>query len=365
VRNSIRLLHISDLHFVRALATEPRGWLVNAIYALKARPHSFGKLDAFRVKVAKIELQQSRITDLVLGTGDLTTNGDRGALETVRTFINDQKVYGGRPRQKLIEGLGASVSNRLLLPGNHDRYSRDWLPLQTRSDAFETVLGTPDQYPYVVGFRPRKYPNSDSSPALLFFVFDSTPSMVVSYNPLALLAPRRFKPWEVTARGRLEAAACRDLVDFSRKVQSDKTVKTLDGADMRINFDTCIRIAVLHHHPMDNRNTTLMENRNQFIEYCFRAGIDLILFGHDHRQYIKYLDGYGPHDVLSVGNPHRVYFFCCPSTSEFSSKNGFYIFDFWWDNKRAGFDFSLYEWQELISDFTLTNRKSVPFNRTF
>ncbi len=322
------LLQFSDLHVVRHLTIDPRGWSAQAIYALKAKPHSFPRLDAFSASVTT--LKAARPIDVMVGTGDLTTSGDEPALDTVRRFIDDAKVYQGSAGRFAVDGLDRKGAGRLLLPGNHDRYNRSWLPGQTHSDRFERVLNTPKQYPYVVGFSPQV----PGGPTFLFFVFDSTPSMSVTYSLLQPFMPRRFKPWQITARGRIDDSECRELIRLSQDVSRSGTVTGLHGETLHVDFDRAVRVAVLHHHPFDDNPTTLMENSELFLDSCVEAGIDIVLFGHDHRAFFRFI-------TVPAG---RMYLFCCPSTTEYSAQNGFYVFDFYRDGGTVGFNFELHEW---------------------
>jgi hypothetical protein len=337
------MLHISDLHFVKKLTEEGRAWYAKALDLVKVKPHSFTKIDALAAQIKDIERRSGKF-DIVLGTGDLTTNGSEGAFKTVLNYLESEEISRGNPSRPITEGLAAGKPNRLLLPGNHDRYTRDWVPMQSRSNTFETVLKVKplEGYPYVRGYRRPDVSQMQDEPALLFFIFDSTPPATVGYWPGDEGARTTFWPTERIARGRLEAVECRKLLKLANKIIETREVEGFDGQTIPVDFHKCIRIAVLHHHPLDVRGTTLMENNEMFIGYCFKAGIDLVLFGHDHKKF--YLPRYTeePAEVISVGNPHWIHFFCCPSTSEYSAKNGFYIFDFNHDH----FTFQLFEWEK-------------------
>jgi hypothetical protein len=308
-----QMLHVSDFHFVEKLTQEGREWHTRLADLLRPKPHSFKRLEALAAKILLLEQQggERKPFDLTLVTGDLTTNGAEGAFRTAWHYITSESIYMGSPGRLITNGLNAQHGRQLMIPGNHDRFARDWIPTQEPGNLFESILGTPNNYPYVVGYRRSGVANSRSEPALLFFVFDSTPSIISRMSPLKRIA-----------RGRIETAECRWLVDCTTRLRNDGNVPGLDGGQMIIDFERCIRIAVLHHHPFDANRMTMMENNEEFIEYCFKARIDLVLFGHDHR---KYFDARW--DMVD-GEKRWIYFYCCPSASEYTSQNGFYTFDF-------------------------------------
>lgn len=72
----------------------------------------------------------------------------------------------------------------MILPGNHDRYTGlPYGPLQRNNDHLETVLNTSPKYPgssypWSVGYRSPAYGSDPGAPSLLFFVFDSTASVI-------------------------------------------------------------------------------------------------------------------------------------------------------------------------------------------
>jgi hypothetical protein len=141
------------------------------------------------------------------------------------------------------------------------------------------------------------------------------------------------------------------MVDLAKKIVKDRQVDELNGSPLEINPDNCIRIAVLHHHPVADPKTAdeqekfkYMENNEYFVENCFKAGIQLVLFGHQHWRYQVKLD-HAPYlkrefDKLPIGprvssapkSPfgewQDLYFVCAPSTLEYSAKNGFYLYRF-------------------------------------
>jgi hypothetical protein len=170
---------------------------------------------------------------------------------------------------------------------------------------------------------------------VLFFVFDSTPSVFAEIR----------RPWRRLARGRLEAGDLDTFLHQANEISRGGPVKALDGTDMFVRYSNGVRVAVLHHHPMDRDPLTLMENHEAFVQYCFKAGIDLVLFGHDHKEYS--FSKPGNSELPVMGAYHEMHLFCCPSASEYSSENGFYTFEF----DRSSILFCFYKWSDEARDF--------------
>jgi 3',5'-cyclic AMP phosphodiesterase CpdA len=351
------LLQISDLHFVEDITAEGRAWYARLRDAVKAKPHSFSTVESFAVKVKLLEEARGAF-DVILASGDLTTDGSEGACSTVIKFVEQKEYRKGNPTRPIVEGLGADKGRRILLPGNHDRYTRSLVPTQEHSNIYENVLGTPNDYPYVVGYRRPGAPQTSAEPALLFFAFDSTPSEAVSYKWIGGYGTSKFSLKKRFACGRLENRECRWLEDTVKDLIGSNQVKDLNGQTIPIDFNKCVRIAVLHHHPLDKSSTTLMENSSLFIRYCFKAGIDLVLFGHDHKEFYWPEYTTQPSSLPSVSSSQWLQFFCCPSTTEYSAKNGFYVFDFY----TSHFTCELYEQKGGV--FSSTMLRQLPYGRT-
>ncbi|MGV7216184.1 metallophosphoesterase family protein [Bradyrhizobium sp. UFLA05-112] len=218
------------------------------------------------------------------------------------------------------------MQRRLLLPGNHDRWTRSWAGFQEQGAAFERAFGLPSNYPYVVGLRRPGTANEPDEPAVLFFVFDSTPG-----------AFARFWWWNRLARGRVEHGTLDAFMNQARAIEASGVVRSLGGEELHVRYSNCVRVALLHHHPFDRHRTTLMENAAEFKEYCIKAGIHIVLFGHEHKEFRAH--DFGASELAPDAN-HQVIFFCCPSASEYASEQGFYEFAF----DGNGFDFTFHKW---------------------
>src|SRR5205807_93469 len=107
------LLHISDLHLVGNI-TEEGGSL-----GLKGpKTHSYAKIEALSASIFEIEEVQNREIDLVIITGDVTTDGSQDSFRTAIEFIEQEDIYRYTPQRRILRGLGAGRSRRIIVPGN-------------------------------------------------------------------------------------------------------------------------------------------------------------------------------------------------------------------------------------------------------
>jgi 3',5'-cyclic AMP phosphodiesterase CpdA len=325
-----KLVQASDFHFVPRLTHEKRAFYERH---LRAGCHSFSKLVGLAREVDALQFQDGKY-DALLMTGDLSTDGSPDSFTTGLSYIQGKVLAAGRPALALTLGLDATPNRRLLLPGNHDRWDRSWFGFQRQGAVFENVLKLDlprPNYPYVKGLRSENLPNASEQPAVLFFVFDSTPGVLA-----------RFWPWDRLARGRIDEGARDHFFKIARDINqagSSGVVSDFLGNPLNVTYSNCVRIALLHHHPFDRRSTTLMENNEEFVDVCVRAGMHLVLFGHDHKEF--WVPKHG-RSVITGDNNHQTIFFCCPSASEYRSEQGFYSFDL----DCGGFRFTFYKWKD-------------------
>ncbi|MBD0369707.1 MAG: metallophosphoesterase [Pyrinomonadaceae bacterium] len=318
------LAQISDLHFIGKLTEKGR---THYLKQFGTKSHAFNKVDALSRAFRLIQHPRwGKPIEVLMATGDISTDGSTKALYTALTFIECQAItdVNGKP---LATGLNKQHHQRLVLPGNHDRYTATWLPKQVSSKELENIFSTPVKYPYVRGYRPSGSTNK-SDPTLLFIVFDST---LDPTDPAFA--------WNRVARGRVEETECQGMLDALNNIKSTREVESIDGGKLEVNYDKTFRIVLLHHHPKRHGRglraavkhaTSKMENARLFIRYCFDAHIDLILFGHQHKEYYDIISPTATPDWSPPSDAHDIYYFCCLSTSEYSeTDNGFYLIDFY------------------------------------
>lgn len=346
------IAHLSDLHLVGDITEEGRSLAIKG-----PKTHSYAKIEALSTAIFEIEELKNTAIDLFVVTGDVTTDGSIESLKTALEFIEERDIYRYTPARRILRGLGASRSSRIVVPGNHDRYAgRLWpLPQQVSNKALEDAFQSPSNYPYAVAF---KNPDIDSPLGLLFFVFDST-----------LVQAGRQDYLNKLARGRIDKGECQHLLEMSAEIKRTGKVLATDGNLTNIDYDRAIKIAVLHHHPvLPQRLTeanmsayarvkrrllsglTLMENADIFVDACVKAEIDFVLFGHQHEDY----------SVVRLGRSGSlaVRFECCLSTSEYSEKdNGFNLLKFF-DNRA---EIEQYRWlgeRKRLGRFVLVQRRT-------
>jgi len=321
-----KIIQVSDFHFVPQVAHAKRAFYQRG---LRAGCHSFSKLVGLAREIDALQFQDRKY-DALLVTGDLSTDGSPESFSTGLSYIQSNVLAAGHPALPLTLGLNATPDRRLLLPGNHDRWDRSWFGFQRQGAVFENALNLNlphPNYPYVRGLRNTA---NVSDPAVLFFVFDSTPGVFA-----------RLWPWDRLARGRIDQGAmdyCYQLARDISQAGAGGVVTNLQGNPMTVRYSNCVRIALLHHHPFDCQSTTLMENNKEFVRFCVRAGMHLVLFGHDHKEF--WVPQFGRCDLTGKDN-HQTLFFCCPSASEYRSEQGFYSFDL----DPPGFNFTFYKWR--------------------
>ena len=278
---------------------------------------------------------------MVAATGDLTTDGTAKFFEAVLRYIRGGPLSGDNPMRTALFGMGAGEGRRVLIPGNHDRYEGAKIGLQTITSRFEDLLGTSRTYPYVRGFRPQA--KEKDGLTVLFFVFNSTLTTTEKHHPF---------PLHKMAAGIITKDELIRLRELVVDVVSKKRVTSLDGESLEFAPEHTIRVALVHHAPVepkqepqaDERGWALfpgkwlrarsealarLEGADDFLAGCLRAGAQLVLFGHLHGGYQRGVTWKSDGEMQTPFGPATgLRAFCCPTTLEADSKeNGFYVFD--------------------------------------
>jgi Calcineurin-like phosphoesterase len=167
-----KIAQLSDFHFTANLGNQGRAYYKRPFLFAKAKGHDISKVARLYQKIEKLERASGKF-DLMLATGDLSTDGSRKAIMNALDFLRQSELRDGSSRVAT-RGLNAGATRRILLPGNHDRFTRAWVGFQKPGTFFERTLGIPTEYPHAVGYRRQGVPNVPDEPAVLFFVFDST-----------------------------------------------------------------------------------------------------------------------------------------------------------------------------------------------
>lgn len=349
------LLQVSDLHLYKKITFEGgRHWGLRA-FGVKGHRHT--KLFAFGKTILQDRLANN-VEDIIIATGDISTDGTVVGLKLAKSFFDRSMIHeNGR---LACYGLGRPNQRRLIIPGNHDRYGDYFLPYESATNrSLEEIFELRDEYPYAVGYRREETRGNHRAPTLLFFVFDSTLTREAAESP---------NPIRRVARGLVTPEDCDWLRNIGKLLRSQDYVPDFGGQHLQFQYENTIRIALLHHHPVrkkkrglsqlfDNNSWSIMENASAFVDACFNAEIDLVLFGHEHENYNEQ-EQREITDSKGVRRAHTIRFVCCPSTAEYSEpKTGFYRIDF----DAAEYRMTHHEWQGTA--YSPIRTYNQPYNR--
>jgi 3',5'-cyclic AMP phosphodiesterase CpdA len=170
-------------------------------------------------------------------------------------------------------------------------------------------------------------------PAVVFFVFDSTPSALTikewSRNPRQMVACGRIRPAENTW-----------LATTSQEILRQGFVQGVDGNRIPLGEGGIVRVVLVHHHPVSTREDghfdpdTVMIGHSQFVDTCLTAGVDVVLFGHDH---------VNRHAIKPRPKGGFTHFLCCPTATEFTGpETGFFLLSF----GAQGFTKEVFTWKD-------------------
>ena len=247
------ILHISDLHFNEYLQNSK-----DTISShVGAKPHHYRHVQGLCTQKRLIE-SKSEI-DFVVVTGDLTTTANVSAFEEVNNFLRGTKYVSKENKIGLNRG-----QSLLVVPGNHDTWHKrfPWslkalLACIITSYSFD-FRGEEwnhcflDSYPYI-----RPYPNN-GNPKVVFIGINTN----------------KFDYPNLTEVSKGQVGS-RQLADISN----------IEG-----KWPTALKIALMHHHialPQGfptSKYTALIDD-TPTIEALFKAGVDLVLCGHEHKQF--------------------------------------------------------------------------------
>jgi 3',5'-cyclic AMP phosphodiesterase CpdA len=223
--------------------------------------------------------------DVVIVTGDVTTDGSSGASKWAKYFLFREYDGRGSHRPDIRISLELSRSQVVVVPGNHDRY-RHRLPFQHHGTEFERHLELEASYPSSTLFVHPDMPR---------------PLQVIAVDSTRMAGPNGKRtlfraPWDDPARG---------------VVFPNETRRIAQLCDEQRN---AFNIVALHHHPVvigDGR-VPFVERQMQLDHATdFRKGIrgkaDVVAFGHKHRSMIALHEGtiYACSASTLVRHPHK------------------------------------------------------------
>ncbi len=228
----LRLVHLSDPHVMDLTGVTLRDFLWNKRLAgglnlalRRSRKHDRALLDTL------LERLPAARADHVFVTGDFTNLALRPEFTLARRYV-----------QRIADLVGtARVS---VIPGNHDAYTEDAVVERRFEEAFAEWIGegARGEWPYL----------------------QLTGSLAIIGCSSAVPTP--FP----RASGRLGEA------------QLERLEALLGRDDVRARF----RVVLVHHPPVPQHGSELrqLEDRAAFAAVIARAGADLVLHGHDHRE---------------------------------------------------------------------------------
>jgi len=258
----MRLAHCSDLHLLshdgaRWLDLANKRW-IGAMNLLSNRSRHY-----------HVEAFDDMITDLnalgiehVLCTGDVTNLALRQEFAFARGKF-DQLARGPR--------------DATVIPGNHDAYVAEVV----RAGAFEKIFGSYQS-------RDLEIDGVADAPGTASGDPRSAYPFVRLRGPLALIAVNScVATGDLGAWGEVGAAQ----------------LQRLESVLARVEVARCVRVVLVHHPPVlhkggEHRN---LRDRAALTAVLARAGADLVLHGHDHRDESAVLDGPWGRGIAVIG----------------------------------------------------------------
>jgi len=240
------IVHISDVHVFSARSLRPHFLLDKRLLGSLNALFRRGRLHAFDVTLAALDVVRRIRPDHLLVTGDITTLGAEAEFRRFRAALED---------------LPLAAENITVVPGNHDAY----VPSVVRGRIFERV------------FAPFLEPDAE------FRAFDWP--LVRLRGPLALVGCRTARPCPPPlAVGTLGA---RHLARLEAVLADPRVARRC-------------RVVGLHHPPQPGAGHwhNRLTDAATFREILARQGADLVLHGHLHRRISTSLPG--PRDPVAV-----------------------------------------------------------------
>jgi 3',5'-cyclic AMP phosphodiesterase CpdA len=313
----LKIAHISDLHFIHSDIEQDTTQKISAFSRLAyeigkrvgpdiiADGHNNDKLAALKNCFLSLK------PDVIVVTGDLTNYGDSKSFQLAVESIKELKEIAGakyvfcipgnhdslvervavlRKQGKFVNGLITLVSTFIPAVSTPDKLSvnkkyKTLLEQGKRQGKELPLLKTYQQFcePEFGEVDPGKPLFVDAGwGEVAFFLFNST-------NDPAFMANE----------GSIGAQ------------QYNRLNSSLDDPNQQQRIDAAVRIALLHHHPLnspDNDETRserfydAMTDGTRFIEYTGKRNFHFIFHGHQHRKYLwEFLPGIRPH-VCAAGS---------------------------------------------------------------
>lgn len=227
--SSVRIAHITDLH-----CDGTDGWMKNFDYVVrclvKEKPH------------------------IIVVTGDLVESTDKKYFQSVSKALSD--LYN-----RILEVHDRYPLFMLTVPGNHDYKKKGLIPSFGKGKLFYSF------------FEELQFPSSKNWEDIALEIYNE-------YNVALFPFDSNILPtFAHTAQGHVNEP------EKHFNIFRDKYTKA--GADL----NRCVKIALLHHHPLPLPSTMsdehkepfmILRNAYQFLSSAQKHNIDIILHGHRH-----------------------------------------------------------------------------------
>lgn len=303
----LRIAHISDLHFVDSSVDEDAISQINIFSRLAytvgnvigpdvvADRHSEDKWEALK------NIFRSIRPDVIVVTGDITNYGDVKSFELARKRLDELKAI-------------AEAKHLFCIPGNHDCLAERVEALSKKGMFTKGIIRTLAIF------------NSTASNIRRLSLDPKLKDLLKEGSGLPLL--KTYQRYCTGDFGEIDPgspifvdAGWGEVAFFLFNSTNDPEFMANEGSigafqynalnrylDNPVNLDkitSSIRIALLHHHPLNNpdeassgidRFYDQMTDGTQFLEYLGKRKFHFIFHGHQHRKYFwQFLPGLRPH----------------------------------------------------------------------
>lgn len=269
------IAHISDTHFNRIFQNEKPTFLSR----FGAAPHDFKLLRALDTAFSNIPFQLKRDLklkkdpkiDIVIVTGDITTDGERNSFGNAQTYFKSKYLITKK------KGIGLNIKRNLfIVPGNHD-----CLIQKFEGIPFLRYVCTQYKSNYNEQFEELPYVKKRKINGINFLLIGIDSNQVDK-------RPRNI------AKGK---------VGFKQLQKIDNKLTKLRNSDEEY-YKNCFKIAFLHHHLLRPRSDDdailrriyqyflkyaliphILEDSKEVLEVFDKNKIDMVIFGHKHISY--------------------------------------------------------------------------------
>jgi len=289
-----RIAHISDLHISDLEPGDLTSlqWLGKILAQVKfkvdvvAEKHNENKLNALKNSFSELR------PDLIVVTGDITNYGDRKSFQKAVEILTDLK-------------RAANADRIICVPGNHDSLCERVAHLRNRSWRDRMFIwGTAVFNEETALIRKTSFDQSTLG------VIDAGKDLPLLKNYQELISKDEYGEvnpgtpiYVSTAWGEIIFFLFNSTNDPGYMAnegrigpfQYDALNSYLNNPNEKDRFAQAIRIALLHHHPINNpdisadaveRGYNAMTDGSTLITYIGKRGFHLILHGHQHMPYI-------------------------------------------------------------------------------